>query len=295
MKFLKDPLFHFLIVGTLMFGVHAWLNRGAPDEAATSLRMVRIRTNEVLWLKETWTRQWQREPTEAELKGLVAEYLREELFAREAHELGLDENDTIVRRRLAQKLEFLVQDTSRLAEPTEDALRRFYAADREQFQTEARVSFTHVYFSRERRTDAPADAKMVLAELSRVGATEHTLELGDRLLIDAEFHDVDEQTVASQFGHEFAAAVFALSPGVWHGPLESGYGLHLVQVTEAKPARQREFAEVRAQVLERWRAQRQQEDNETYFAGLLKKYDVVVDENLKPLLDPLVAMKEAGR
>lgn len=132
MKFLKEPLLHFLIIGTLMFGAYSWLNRGA-----ISTRVVHLRTNEILWLKETWTRQWQREPTEAELQGLVAEYLREELFAREAHELGLDENDTIIRRRLAQKLEFLVQDTSRLAEPTEDDLRRFYAASPERFRTEA--------------------------------------------------------------------------------------------------------------------------------------------------------------
>jgi len=294
-KFLKEPLFHFFIIGTLMFSAHSWLNRGVSDETATPSRLVQIRANEVLWLKEIWTRQWQREPTEAELKGLVAEYLREALLAREARELGLDEDDTIVRRRLAQKLEFLVQDTSRLAEPTEDDLRRFYVASPEQFQTEARVSFMQVYFSRERRRDAPADAKIVLAELLRVGTTERVPELGDRLLIDAEFHDVDEQTVATQFGHGFAAAVFALSPGAWHGPIESGYGLHLVRVTEVKPARQREFAEVRTQVLERWHEKRQQKDNETYFAGLLRKYDVVVDESLKPLLDPLVVVQEAGR
>ncbi len=157
------------------------------------------------------------------------------------------------------------------------------------------MSFSHVYFSREHRADASADAKIVLAKLSRVGAVERAPELGDRLLIDAEFHDVDEQTVASQFGHEFAAAVFALRPGVWHGPIESGYGLHLVRVMEVKPARPREFAEVRAQVLKRWREQRQQEDHETYFAGLRKKYDVVVDESLKPLLDPLTLTKREQR
>jgi hypothetical protein len=140
--------------------------------------------------------------------------------------------------------------------------------------------------------DVVTNAKMALARLLRVGATERAPELGDRLLVEAEFYDVDEQTVASQFGHEFAATVFALSPGVWHGPIESSYGLHLVRVIEVQPARQQEFAEVRAQVLERWRTQRQQEDNETYFAGLLKKYDVVVDESLKPLLDPLTFTKK---
>ena len=119
------------------------------------MRQVRVGENDVKWLKETWARQWQREPTREELHGLVIDFLKEELLAREAREMGLDENDTIVRRRLAQKVEF-VQDTARLAEPTEDDLRRFYAAHPERFSEEARVSFTHVYFSRDHPQEAAA-------------------------------------------------------------------------------------------------------------------------------------------
>jgi hypothetical protein len=137
---------------------------------------------------ETWTRQWQREPTREEMRGLITEFLKEELLSREARAMGLDEDDTIVRRRLAQKLEFLVQDTSRLAEPTEGDLRRFYAAHPERFQTEARISFTQVYFSREKRADAMDDAKSALHDLSRGGKS---ADLGDRLLIDSEIDDAD--------------------------------------------------------------------------------------------------------
>jgi len=245
---------------------------------------VRITSNEIAWLKETWSRQWQREPTRDELRGLVTDFLKEELLAREARALGLDQNDTIVRRRLAQKLEFLVQDTSRLAEPTEEDLRRFYEANPERFQTDARISFTHVFFSREKRANAATEAKAALSDLSR-GA--NPADFGDRLLVDSEVVDADMQSVAGQFGREFADAVFTLKPGAWNGPIESGYGLHLVRVSEVKPANRREFSQVKTQVLERWREQRQREDNEKYFASLLKKYDVVVDENLKPLIGPL--------
>jgi len=318
-QILKEPLVHFLVLGALLFGAYAWLNRGASGTAVNRAGTVRVTTNEVAWLKATWARQWQREPTRDELRGLVTEYLKEELLAREARTMGLDENDLIVRRRLAQKLEFLVQDTSRLADPTEDDLRRFYAANPERFAESARVSFTHVYFSRDRRKDAAADARAALAVLSRTdvaqasqpassggipaasseserGRSENPQagkpalhDLGDRLLIDPEILNADEQTVSAQFGKEFAGAVFALQPDAWHGPIESGYGLHLVRVSESKPAKRREFADVKTQVLEHWREQRQREDNEKYFAGLLKKYDVVVDENLKPLVGPLDA------
>ena len=116
-RLLKEPLLHFLVLGALLFAVYSWLNRSLPDNKSAA-GTVRITSNEIAWLKETWSRQWQREPTRDELRGLVTDFLKEELLAREARALGLDQNDTIVRRRLAQKLEFLVQDTSRLAPET---------------------------------------------------------------------------------------------------------------------------------------------------------------------------------
>jgi hypothetical protein len=117
---------HFLLVGGLLFAAYAWLDGGSD----ATPRVVRITAVEVNWLKDTWARQWQRPPSEQELRGMVADYAKEALLARHAHELGLAENDTVVRRRLAQKMEFLVQDTARLAEPGEDELRQLYDDNR---------------------------------------------------------------------------------------------------------------------------------------------------------------------
>jgi hypothetical protein len=292
MRILREPLLHFLLIGGLLFATYSWLRRGAGDDAAPA--EVRITASEVAWLKETWSRQWQREPTREELCGLVTEFLKEELLAREARAMRLDENDTIVRRRLAQKVAFLVEDTAGLAEPTEQDLRRFYAAHPERFQTSARVSFTQVFFSRDKRADAEADAKAALAELARGS---DPAALGDRLLIDAEMRDTDENAVAGLFGPDFAKAVLALKPGVWNGPVASGYGLHLVRVSELTPGRQREFSEVKAQVIERWRDEQQRESSARYFAKLLKKYSVAVDESVEPLigeLDGALPASQAG-
>ena len=163
-------------------------------------------------------------------------------------------------------------------------MRRFYDAHPEHFQTGARVSFTHIYFSREKRADAESDARAALVELAH-GAD--ATALGDRLLIDAEMRDADERAVAAQFGPDFARAVLALKPGVWSGPVVSGYGLHLVRVSELTPGRLREFADVRTQVRERWRDEQERAGSARYFAGLLKKYHVAVDEDVKPLIGPL--------
>ena len=125
-----------------------------------------------------------------------------------------------------------------------------------------------------------------------------TAEAGDRLLLlEAEFRDADRQTVAGAFGPDFARAVFALQPGTRKGPIESGYGVHLVRVDKAETARQREFAEVKSQLVERWREERQRDSEERYFERLLEKYDVVVDESVKARIGPLrfTQVKEAAR
>src|SRR6185503_2370647 len=163
MKLLREPLVHFVVGGAILFAAYAWLDR---EQAVTKgLEPVRVGEGEVRWLTETWKSQWLREPSSEELQGLVADLVKEELLAREAREMGLGENDTIVRRRLAQKLKFLVEDTSRLVEPTEQELRQFYAANSARFQSGARVTFSQIFFNPEQRKDATSDAKAALIDL----------------------------------------------------------------------------------------------------------------------------------
>ena len=283
-QWLSEPLVHFLAIGSLLFGAYAWLHRGESGSSDNGAGPVRITATEISYLTQTWERLQQRKPTREELHALVAGYLKEELLGREARELGLDQNDPIIRRRLAQKVEFLVSDTAPFAAPTDDGLRRIYEANKESFRTPARISFIQVFFNPETRRDAASDAKAALAALS-IGAPIGTF--GDPFPIDAEVRDDILQTVAEQFGNEFAKAVFALQPAAWHGPIASSFGLHLVRVTEAKPARQLEFSEVEPQVRERWRDEHQHEANVQHYENLQKKYGVVVDENVKPLIGPL--------
>jgi len=165
MRIIREPLFHFLALGALLFGAYSWLNPGASVLGSRS-GTVHVTRNDVAWLAETWARQHEHPPTREELLGLVTEYLKEELLAQEARAMGLDQDDLIMRRRLAQKVQFVLQDTPQPAEPTDEDLRRIYEADADRFQTPAKVSFIQIYFSREHRRDAAADAKAALAKLS---------------------------------------------------------------------------------------------------------------------------------
>ncbi|MGR9071451.1 MAG: peptidylprolyl isomerase [Gammaproteobacteria bacterium] len=264
-RWLQEPLLHFLMAGGLLFVAYGWLNPGKTDDA----RVVRITAAEINWLTETWSRQWQRPPDEEEFENLVNDYLKEVLLAREAHELGLDENDTVVRRRLAQKMEFLVQDTAALADPDEKELREFYHATRAQYRIPTRISLTQIYF----RTEA--SARQGLKDL----ATQNPDDLGDPSLLERSYAELNAEAAADIFGRGFADNVFSLDIGKWRGPVESGYGFHLVRIEKRQAARQRPFEKVRTQVLAEWQRSRQARAAERYFAELLTKYEVVVEGN----------------
>jgi hypothetical protein len=279
-KLLREPLLHFLIAGALLFGGYEWLNRSTPTSQAEGA--VRIGEGEIHWLRQTFTNQWQREPTPEEMNGLLATLVEEELLAREGRALGLDRNDTIVRRRLAQKVGFMVADTTRIADLGDGELRSFYAAHAEHYRTATKISFSHVFFSRERRPDAEADATEALRLAAGAGATRPTE--GDRLLLDESYVDLDLQAVESLFGPDFARAIFALPPGSWQGPVKSAFGVHLVNVHAVRPSEPKPFEEVRKEVTEEWHHQQDIATRRDYLARLRGKYGVVIDDNARKVL-----------
>ena len=273
MKLLREPLLHFAIAGGLLFGGYALVDRDLPKATADPIR---IGEGEVRWLRGTVANQWQRSPTTTELRSLVDGLVEEQLLAREAEALGLDRDDTIVRRRLAQKLSFLIDDTARIAEPSDEVLRLFYATHPDLFRAEARISFTQLFFNPERRPDAETDAKAALVSISASRGDPQAV--GDPTLLESQFRAVDEPSVAAAFGPAFARAIFSLPPGSWSGPVTSGYGTHLVRVTELAPAKLRPFEEVRTKVAEEWRHQQEVETKAAYLARLRAKYGVVLDD-----------------
>jgi hypothetical protein len=282
-RLLQEPLLHFLVLGALIFGVYSGLH--LDRQAHGSAQPVYLKQADVQWLANTWRLKWQRPPTREELRGLVMTNLKHELFAREAQAMGLADNDIVIRRRLAQKLEFVLQNRASLVDPTEAELLEFYTTHPDLFQTKARASLIQVFFNPQERQDAAADAQKALTQLAQ-GQTKRA-HLGDPSPVAKALHGADRLTIANQFGRQFAQAVLTLDPGEWSGPIESAYGFHLVQLTDLQPAQVQPFAEVRTQVLERWRDQRQNEDTAAYVAGLMKKYDVVMDESVEQWIGSL--------
>ena len=274
----NEPLLHFALIGAVVFGGYHWLNGNPPKVDKTE--PIQIGQGDLRWLKQTWASQWLRDPTSEELSGLVNELVGEQLLAREAEAMGLGENDTIIRRRLAQKLKFVIEDTVQLAEPTEEELREFYARHIASFAMASTVSFKQIYLNPEQRKEPMADANAFLAEIRSKGGDESAV--GDRLLLGDDFQRVENSALSGMFGADFANQVFALQPGNWKGPIKSGYGLHLVMVTEHIPTEPKPFDTVRDAIVTQWHNSQQEDLSRAYLEGLRKKYGVQYDEIRKP-------------
>jgi len=274
MKLLREPLVHFLALGLalfLLFGVV-----GDSDDASTG-RIV-VSTARVAQLTEIFTRTWQRPPTERELQGLIEDHIKEEVYYREALAMGLDRDDTIVRRRLRQKLEFFTDDLVAAVDPTEEQLEAYLGEHADAFRVPSQLSFQQIYFNRDRRgMQATDDAESLLARLNGASSEVDTAVLGDSLMLPGDYDLVAEDVVARGFGGEFAAALADLPLGQWSGPVESGYGLHVVLIRERQSGSLPELAEVRKVVEREWRNARREEAAEAFYRGLRDRYVVTVE------------------
>ena len=271
---MREPLAHFVLLGAGLFAWSAlWGQPGTRNE-----RIV-VTEAHVSRLIEIFGRTWQRPPTERELQGLVDEHIKEEILYREALAIGLDRDDTIIRRRLRQKMEFLYEDLAAQYDPADEELEAYLAEHVERFRIEGPLSFAHVYISIDRRGDkAIDDAKTLLARLNRdPEASGDVASLGDRLLLPSNYESTTPSEIAKMFGRAFAERVSGLPVGEWSGPVESGYGLHLVLVSERSEDRMPELAEVREAVTRDWRVREREQTNDELFRQLREKYRVVVE------------------
>ena len=273
MKFLREPLLHFVFLGAALFVVFRLVGGDGAEPGRIVVTRGRIEQFVVMF-----SRTWQRAPTREELEGLIRDYLREEVFSREAIAIGLDRDDTIIRRRLRQKMEFITDEVSGRIEPTEAELQAYLDEHPGDYRLEPRFTFRQVYLNPDRRGDAlDKDAARLLAELRRLEPKADTRERGDRLMIEHDFTDAGAREVAATFGESFAGRLGELAPGSWEGPIESAYGLHLVLIAERTDGRLPRLDEVKESVQRDWYNARRIEAGEKLYAELLKKYEVTVD------------------
>ena len=274
-KLLRERLVHFLVLGLLVFAGFRFTSRNEAGEAGEIV----VTQAQVESLVSGFSRTWQRPPTNLELEGLVREYVREEVCAREALALGLDKDDSVIRRRLRQKLEFISDSVASQADPTDDQLEKFLQVHAENFRGPRQLTFSQVYLDPQKHGDnLSRDVNQLLAQLRLAGSRPDMSKLGDSLLLEQDFEAVSLGEVSKQFGEKFAAKLVELPVGEWSGPIESGYGLHLVTVRERKDGSLPALAEVRETVKRDWVNAQRSETNEKFYQALLKRYTVTIED-----------------
>ena len=277
-KAAAQPLIQFLVLGAVFYGLYAWIigsRSGEPDN------VIRVTVADVSRLDAAWRARWNRPPTQEELAGLVRSHVREIALYRHAVAMGLDQDDVVVRRMLGQKLQTLSQNLLELSlSPTDQELRTYFTANAERYQPPDLITFTQIFLDPDRRGDETLeDAEEILGKLRALSEpTEGIESFGDSLMLQRYYPRKDELEISKQFGQGFAQSVFELSPGEWHGPVLSGYGVHLVYVHDHAESPAPEFAVVEEMVKQDWLGDKRRELQEKFVSDVLASYEVVFED-----------------
>ncbi len=275
-QLIKEPLIHFLFIGAVLFVLFGIV--GESDTGPNN--RIQVTQADVDRLVANWQRRWNRLPTPGELNNLVESYIREEILYREAVAMGLERDDSVVRRRMAQKIEFIFKDISTPVEPTDADLQAYLEKHPEKFTYPARYDFSHVYLSVDKRGEqAKKDAQQLLEELQKESSQSDPTQFSDLFMFDYYFADITDFEITRIFGEEFTKQLAGLKPGEWQGPVDSGYGIHLVKVDKRIEPSLPPVAEIRDKVKTEYIAELQRDANQKFYQSLRERYEIVVESS----------------
>ena len=277
MQMAREPLIQFLIIGACIYGAYALF--GTPDEDTVDKTIV-VDAGRIDGFIGEWQRRWNRPPTQQELEGVINAFVRESILYRQAVAMGLDVDDPITRRRMAQKLEFLTKDIALLKEPADGELEAYFQENIALYRAPDLITFSQAFLDPDKREAATIqDAEKLLAQLQAAGEPDpQTLAAGDRFMLQSYFSEISELDIRRQFGSGFSESVMQLEPGKWHGPVLSGFGTHLVFVYSVHVPPPPVFEDVRQYVLANWQTRQQETFNADFFENLKGSYEIVVAE-----------------
>jgi peptidyl-prolyl cis-trans isomerase C len=258
---LREPLAHFLIAGFAVFLFSAW--RDDPVDPAS--RAITIDEVQVARLSAGWERTWRRPPSKREIDALIRDHIKEEIYYREAQRLGLDQDDSVIRRRLRSKMEYLATAQVESAMPGDAILAAWLARYPARFATDAAYSFDHIYLGRDENHRAVSSA---------IAAGADWATQGEAISLPKSVDNERTSEIERQFGADFAASVTALPPGRWAGPVKSGFGQHLVRVRAMRLPSAPKLAEVRQAVENDWRAATLKQREAQAYQALLDSYTI---------------------
>ncbi len=267
----KQPLIHFLLIGLALFILFSLVN--TQEDAENKIILDQSDLERTI---ATWEMQWNRPPTAEELTNLLKSNIRQEVFYQEALAMNLDHNDEIIKRRLSQKMEFLSNDLANMTPPTEEELKAFYEKNEEKYYTPYNYSLYQIVFTADKNgKEYFRKAEEVLKSNPEV-TFEEMEKKGDALPFPYAFDRVDADQLRIQLGNSFVESLKKLPLDKWVGPVLSGYGAHLVYITETKAPAKIPFEIIKSDLLRDFEYEREQEVNKAIYEELKKRYTVEV-------------------
>ena len=269
---MKQRLFIFLILGIIILSADLMFNDESEDK-------ITIFESEINSLIGTWVDQVGREPTIQEIDGIIKQLLDEEILYREALKLGLDKNDIIIKRRLAQKIGFLRQEADSSL-PSEDEVKNFYNQNIDKYFVDKRITFSHIYFSENGSNKSHADDA-----LSLIRSGSNATEFGEPFLLGKNFSSKSIPEIERSFGKEFSEEIQNISPQTWSGPLNSEYGFHIVFVNSISESYTPDLEEIKNAVIGDVILEKQNNAVNEYLKELRSKYQIEILADLNATSD----------
>lgn len=269
MKILKEPLLHFLVIGAAFFGLYSYLN----PEAMNSDRRIVVDAGRINSIEENFRKTWNRDPNADELKGLVHDYVLEEIYYRQALALGIDQNDAMIRRRLRQKMEFLSTSIASSIEPSQQELEAYLNEHQDKYQESNLYTFEQVYINPDRSLESLNERiAEIQAQLQEADSVK-----GDPTLLLPSFENATDFQVNNRLGRDFSSKLDELPLNQWSGPVQSGLGIHFIRLTSREVGQLPPLDKVRAEVVRDWSYEKSLDVKQKVSEGLLSEYQVVVE------------------
>ena len=268
-RLIREPIVHFIVLAALIFAAHHWLTNARQDAETTIV----VSVAEQERLAALYATEAGALPSQQDLRAMISDYVEQKALVREARRLGLETGDTVIERRLAQKMTFMISDMEEVTTPEPGELETWFAENQQQFEEPKRISFRHIFF-------AEPDSERIetaLQSLSRAPDTWSTY--GDPFMLQRTYSNLPVREITRLFGADFAASL-ATAPGdtgSWQGPFESALGLHLVQILEVRDGSLPALDTIRDRVTARWQQERSRELSRAAIDEIIAQYDIEIE------------------
>lgn len=272
-KVLKEPLFHFLLMGIGLFIIYGIVSNDQANEET-----IVINDFDVDNIIASWEMQWKRLPTDDELKSLILQNIKQEIFYQEALKMNLDHNDEIIKRRLSQKMQFLSNDIASLNEPNEEEIKAFYKKNLNAYMSPNSYEMYQIISSPDYHENPKNEAENLLQSIAQQGP-KMAENFGDNMPFPFYFEAVDDNELNRQFGLNFTQELDKVNTNQWTGPVRSGFGYHLVFIADKKVPAPIPLKEIKDEVLRDLEYENQRKMNEMIFEEFRKNYYIEYDLN----------------